>query len=227
MWPQQKDVNMSGHGKEFDGQQFKAKHPKLHEAFFGDGKTLTEQLLIASLYVMGIECLKDFIENSFDTFFSDGFKMENGNVVYTKSPSYAPTVEKYRKRYKELSKSLMGIDSNRVGTFHAACAWFHDMEAFDNNDLILIIGGIHYRNNFAHELYRWVVDDELPSLPRHLTNIPLNLLFKISNWWIRNFEAGIAPEDYERFSDDDMRGAASLNAHLLQTIAHKVLPDAK
>ena len=216
---------MSSHGKEFD--EFKAKHPKLHEALLGDGKSLTDQLLIASLYVMGFECLKDFIEDSFDSFFSNGFTVKNGKLVYTKSQSYAPTRDKYLKRYKELSKSLMGVGSNRVGTFHAACAWFHDMEAFDNNDLILIIGGIHYRNNFAHELYRWVVDDKLPSLDRHFINAPLNLFFKISNWWICNVEAGIAPEDYERFSDDEMRGATSLNVHLLQAIADKVLPAAK
>jgi hypothetical protein len=218
---------MSGYGKELDVEDFKAKHPKLREALLGDGKALTDQLLIASLYVMGFECLKDFIEESFDTFFSSGFTVENGNLVSTKSESYAPTVEKYRKRYKELSKSLMGVDSNRVGTFHAACAWFHDMEAFDNNDLILIIGGMHYRNNFAHELYRWVLDDALPSLDRHFVNVPLNLFFKISNWWIRNFEASIAPKDYERFSDDDMRGAAALSVHVFQAIVDKVLPDTK
>jgi hypothetical protein len=222
----EKDVNMSDHGKEPDVQEFKAKHPKLYEAILGDGRTLTDQLLIASLYVMGFECLKDFIEDSFDTFFSDGFSIENGTIVSSKSESYGPTLKKYRKRYRELSKSLMGDESNRIGSFHAACAWFHDMEAFDDNDLTLIIAGIHYRNNFSHELYRWIVDDKLSSLHRNFVNIPLNLFFKISNWWIRNFEATIAPEDYERFIDDDMRRAASANVYLLQLIVDKVLPPA-
>jgi hypothetical protein len=55
------------------------------------------------------------------------------------------------------------------------------MEGFDDNDLTAIIGGIHYRNNFTHELHRWLVDDKLPSLDRNFINIPLNLFFKISN----------------------------------------------
>src|SRR5277367_6430630 len=123
---------MSADTKGIDEEEFKTRHPKLSGALLGDGKTLSEQLMISSLYVMAFECLKDFIQEKFDGFFSDGFSSKDGRLVYTKSKSYAPTRAKYLERYKQLAKSLLDIDANHIGTFHAACAWFDDMEAFDD-----------------------------------------------------------------------------------------------
>lgn len=129
--------------------------------------------------------------------------------------------------YKQLAKRLLNIEASRIGTFHAACAWFHDMEALDDNDMELIIRGLSLRNDFAHELYKWILDDRLPRLSRQFINGPINLYFKISNWWMCNIETGIMPEDFEHYNGEEMRGATAVNVHVLQTIVDKVLPDTK
>jgi hypothetical protein len=206
-------------------EEFKKLYPKLCEAIFGDGKSLSDQLLISSLYLMAFECLKDFIEDNFQSFFSAGMTLQGRKIIYTPSKEYASTRAKFVEQYRLLAKNLLGVETKRVGTFHAACAWFYEMQAFNDDDIKLIIGALHLRNNFAHELYRWIVDDALPHLDRDFIKGPINLYFKISNWWIRNFEAGIVPEDYEQLSDEEMRGAMAMNVQLLQLMVDKALPE--
>lgn len=84
---------MSGNKGAIDEEQLRNAHPKqLYEAILGNGKILSDQLLISSLYVMAFECLKDFIEDNFNSFFSDGFSLgDGGRMVYSPGRAYAAT----------------------------------------------------------------------------------------------------------------------------------------
>ena len=217
---------MSEPNNETPEEILKAKYPKLYEAVFGDGKKLSEQLILSSLFIMAFECLKEFIEDNFQDFFSSGYETaQDGNMISIESENFPSIKERYQEHYKVFSKKHFGLNTKRVSMFQTASAWFHDMQAFTEEDMKLIIGAIQLRNDFAHELYKWVLDEKYPHIDKMMVNGLLNLYFKASNWWICNIEADIMPEDYEKFSEEDMKSAASANVHILQLFLNKTFPD--
>lgn len=203
-----------------------AKYPKFYDAAFGESKNVHNALLTASLFIMSFECLKDFIEDHFRSFFSNGVETDkSGRLVYIPSKEYPDVRAKYEQLYKGLAKKLLDIDTGHITTFQVACAWFHDMEAITDEDMKVIISSSKMRNDFAHELYKWIFDDNLPHLDKNFVNAPISLYFKISNWWIRNIEQSILPENYEQFSEEDLQSAAVMNFHILQLLIRRILPD--
>lgn len=215
-------------------ERIKKEYPKFSRAIFGDGNDIRQELMAASLFIMTYECLKDFVEDRFKGFFTDVSEATgNGTVIDTFSPIWPEVKEKslsdslgeQETRYKELAKKLANIDMGKVTLFQAGCAWLHKMEAVTDDDMILLIQISKFRNELAHELYRWLFDDSVPQIEAKIVNAPINLYFKISNWWIKNVEASINPEGYEHFSQEDMSSAASMNAHFLLHLVRKILPE--
>lgn len=108
-----------------------------------------------------------------------------------------------------------------------AIAFFYEKDGLADDELKQVIAANKIRNDFAHELYKWLIDDSVPPLSRNSINGPLNIYFKVSNWWIKNFEAAVAPEEYEKYSEEDMDGGMAFNVQMLLQILNKVLPEAK
>jgi hypothetical protein len=54
---------------------------------------------------------------------------------------------------------------------------------------------------------------------------PLNLYFKASNWWVNNFEASIDPENYQHYSEEDMKGAMAFNVQMPLQILNRLFPN--
>lgn len=204
----------------------KKEYPKMYGALFGDGLQVRQELMAASLFIMTFECLRESVEGHFKSFFMMDFEIgKDGKFIYAENDKFREVKEKYQEQYRVLAKRLSGADVKRVNIFQAACAWFYDMGGLSDDDMIVITSSIALRNDFAHELYKWLMDDKLPRLGKNFVNGPLSLHFKISNWWIRNFEQSIAPEDYEQYSEEDMQSAASMNAHFLQLLINKTFPE--
>lgn len=211
---------------EFDEAIEKECFPKLYEVLLGDREKLNEQLKVASLFVMAFECLKDYVEGQFRNFFCQEYKVnKNGILIPLEGDTYLSEKEKYQKQYQKLSKKLLNVKEKEVTIFQAGCAWFYDSKALNDDDFVLLSSCLRMRNDFAHELYKWLTDDKYPSLDKGLVNAPINLHFKLSNWWVRNVEAGIAPEDYEKFNEEEMGGAMSLNVQILLQMYKKALPE--
>jgi hypothetical protein len=199
--------------------------PKLYEALFGAKEPLQEQLILASLYVMSFECLKDYVEENFKNFFANGFKRnKNGEVEWIFSQDFYDKKVKYQKLYKLLAEKLLDRNIKAGNLFQIAIAWFYDLEAISDHDFILIYSCTKVRNELAHELYKWLLDDKAPSLNKELVSVPLNLYFKISNWWVVNFEAEIDPQAYEHFSEEEMKSASSFNVQILLQLINRFYP---
>ena len=99
------------------------------------------------------------------------------------------------------------------------------MQAFNNDDLIQIFDILWIRNEITHELLKWIIDDRLPPLNKEQIIIPILLHQKISNWWIKNFEASIMPENYEKFTEHDMNSATVMTVQTLSALVERALPD--
>jgi hypothetical protein len=217
---------MADNPSENSEEILKQKYPKLYEAVFGDGKKLSEQLILSSLFIMAFECLQDFVRGNFQDFFSDGYKTaKDGTVIPIEGKKFGELKEKYHEHYKALAKSLLNVSIERKNLFQSACGWFHEMQAFSDEDIKLIILATQIRNDLAHELYKWLLDDNVPHIEIGMVRGLLNLYFKISNWWICNIEADIMPEDCAKFSDDDMKSVASANVHILLAFLNKMFPE--
>lgn len=207
-------------------QKIKKDHPKLHRALFGDGSDTKQELMAASLFIMTYECLKDFVEGQFKGSFIIGFETaSDGTIIDTFSARWSEVKKTHEARYKELAKKLAHIDTGKIALFQCGCAWLYEMGAINDDDMTLIIQASKLRNELAHELYKWLFDDGTPQIETKIVNAPINLYFKISNWWIKNIEASIDPEGYENFNEEDMSSAASVNAHFLLHLVRKILPE--
>jgi len=210
----------------FDDEIIKKRFPKLYNALFGPQDSLQDQLILASLFVMSFECLKDYVEESFQTFFTNGFRRkEDGKVEWLFSKDFIEQKTKYQSLYKGLAKNLLNKDVKGVNLFQTGIAWFYDHKAISDDDFLLINSTNTIRNDLAHELYKWLLDDEAPSISRNFVYAPLNLYFKISNWWVNYFEAEIDPEGYQHFSEEDMKSASAFNVQMLLQILHRFFPD--
>lgn len=143
----------------------KKQFPKLYNALFGPREPLQEQLILATLFIMSFECLKDFVEESFQTFFTNGFKKkEDGKVEWLYPQDFSEKKARYQNLYKDLAKKLLNKQVSGTNTFQIGIGWFYDHGAISDEDFQLIVATNTIRNEIAHELYTWLLDDEEPSL---------------------------------------------------------------
>lgn len=209
-------------------QEIIEKYPKLYDAILGNAENIKTNLIAASLFIMSYECLKSFVSGQFESFFIHGFERnEKDEMINLYSENWLAKKDQQKRYYQSLVKKITNekIDLKKITLFQAGCAWLHEMQGFTDRDILKIIEATRMRNNLAHELYTHLFDEKLPTIDKKLVESPLNLYFQISNWWIRNVEYSIAPEDYAEFSEDDMLSAATMNAHFLQIMINKTLGE--
>lgn len=214
------------HRKNRDNEDIlKAKYPKLYDAIFTNSTTLNSQILLSSLFIMSFEAMQDYVVDRFQEFFCHDFEFgKDGKVIYKESDQFAAIKEKFRQQYQVLSNKFMGLNTKRVSLFQAACAWLHEIECFNENDIRLILAIIQVRNQLTHELFQWLLDDQQPYLVKGMVYSLLNLYFKASNWWIREYEASIFPENFTQYSEEDMTSAAAANVFVLHALLDKCFP---
>lgn len=199
--------------KTVDEEFLKEKYPKFFKATMGEADWVRNQLCIASLFLMAYERFHNFAIEHFQDFFSDGYQTNKENK-WVRTPG-----ENYQKIYEEFSK---GEKKNK--TLMTASKWFQSMGAFTMEDIeaIRIITAI--RNDLAHELFAVIADDtKCEEISADIINIPITLLHKASNWWLREIEASVMPENFEHFSEVDMAEAQSLQVSVLLGIKERVL----
>lgn len=198
-----------------DEASLKEKYPKFFNATMGEADWIRNQLCIASLFLMAYERFQDVVIERFQEFFTEGYQEnKEGKVV--------PILgEDYQKAYNEFSK---GEKKNK--TLITACKWFQSLEAFTAEDIEVVRLITAIRNDLAHELLAVIVDDtKCDELSGDIINIPLNLLHKVTYWWLREIEVSVMPENYANFSEEEMANAQSLQVSVLLAIKDKVLKD--
>lgn len=112
-----------------------------------------------------------------------------------------------------------------VSMFQTVIAWIHNMEAINDEDFKMVVYCNKIRNDLAHELYKCILDDAAPTLNKNLIHLPINLYFKISNWWIINFEASADPEAYEKYNEEDLKSAMSMDVQILLHVLNRFYPS--
>lgn len=213
---------MSRTVEEFDDALIKDKFPKLYGILFGPVQPFQEQLVLASLFVMSFECLKDFVEDNFQIFFSTGFEADDkGGYKPIMPDTFKETRKTYQEKYKDLCLSISNEKVGGASAFQTAMAWFYDMGAINDEDFKMVVHCNKTRNDLAHELYKWILDDSVPTLNKNLIHSSINLYFKISSWWIVNFEASVDPDAYEKYSQEDMKSAMSFNVQILLQLLNR------
>ncbi len=166
-----------------------------------DVDRLEYNLRISSLYLTAYELLKSSIVDRLVSFFSD-FNYKDGKPV--KTLEYKNELNKFDKNDK----------------FRASCLWLHDMKALDMKDVTEILKIREHRNEIAHELAKFLIDDtqEIDINKFHSIN---NLLKKVDVWWIINFEMTIMP-DFNINSEQGVNEVESGNMLLLEYLISKV-----
>lgn len=137
-------------------------------------ETLKSNIITASIFSMAFEMLKSSIIDKIEGFFTNGFD-ENGVII---SPEY-----------KEKVLSL-----NR-SPIYASLRWLQDMNAIDDNDLVIFEHIKKCRNTLVHEMLTFAssgVDFDVGDA----FNEMVGLLKKIEIWWFENLEMAIDPGAY-------------------------------
>lgn len=193
-----------------DLNRYKEKFPKFFQLLVDeDVSWLSKQLQIAAMFLLSYETLKDCIENTFENFFCHEWNVnKQGQLVATHEQPFKDALKKYSPTSKQ---SLFG----------ASCAWLMEMGAISRDDYELINVLSKMRNDIAHELLKILVDEKITPLEHELILIPLSLHQKISNWWLRNVERDLNPE-LDRYSDEDLSSAASVQVKLLHILAERL-----
>lgn len=190
--------------------KFKEKFPKFYATIFATDDWFGGQLKIAALYIMSYELFQDYVEEQFKFFFSSEWKRnKKGELVGVLGQEF----EEAKARYSKRKKSTL---------FDAACNWFEEMEVFDGEDRKVIAALKELRDELAHQLFKILASEDYPELDKQIINGPINQYYKVSNWWIRNFEASIAPEDYEQFDNEAMNSATAMQVQILMMLTKRI-----
>lgn len=192
-------------------KQFQAKYPKFYEAVFSDSDTFANQMQMASLYLMAFECLRKFLESQFEGFFCHKWKRNKLNqLIVERGPEFQKIYQEYKKGSKEAK------------WFDVACNWFHEAGALDDESMESLKALKELRNAIAHDLFSVLVNEEYPLIGKDITYSAIGFCHQIANWWIKNVEASIAPEDYEQYPEEAMDQATTLQVQLLMLLADKI-----
>lgn len=137
-------------------------------------ETLKSNIITASIFSMAFEMLKSSIIDKIEGFFTNGFD-ENGVIISSE--------------YKEKVLSL-----NR-SPIYASLRWLQDMNAIDDNDLVIFEHIKRCRNTLVHEMLMLAssgVDFDVGDA----FNEMVGLLKKIEIWWFENLKMAIDPGAY-------------------------------
>ena len=139
---------------------------------FLNPKTLRENIIIASVFSITYEILKQSIIARIKDFFLIGFD-ENG---YTYSESY--------------KEKVLSLNKNPL---NASLAWLQNMNAIDATDITKFNDIRQCRNTLVHEMSAFVSSTVAPDIAGNFAKA-LELVEKIEKWWIANVELEIDPD---------------------------------
>lgn len=171
-----------------------------------DNKYATEQLILASLFIMVFESFKGFMNDNIECFFSDGFTTKDGKITFKRGNAL-------KKIIKEKGRGNTGEHNNEF--FRGCITWFHENGAITKNEAQETERLYKLRNDIGHELFSIIFLDNKPDMKLEDIGLILNVFSKISNWWLTEIEAAIDPDKFE--------GADFENAELTQLWLFKEL----
>jgi hypothetical protein len=150
---------------------------------------LRSNLIMASLYIVVFERLKNAIIERIYDFYTTGFD-EDGDIV---DPDYETKV---------LSRNSSPV--------YASLDWLLENNAISSHDIDLFDQIKKLRNSIAHEIDKMMIDGLPTELPESFNDMA-NLLDKIENWWIVNVEIPTDPDfargDIEKDEDRIIPGS--------------------
>jgi hypothetical protein len=173
---------------------------------FLNPESLKQNLLQGGLYLAAFEMLKDSLVGRPRDFFC--FGISDGDIVTDfSSPEYEREVRSLHKH-----------------PFTASALWWHKSGAISDEDLDTLRQIREHRDQIAHNMPKMIGTAD------HTINLNLlvrtnDILAKIENWWLQNVEAGIAPEQYEKFCQEEMDAACSMSALFLSMMIPLVSGD--
>jgi len=173
---------------------------------FLNPESLKQNLLQGGLYLAAFEMLKDSLVGRPRDFFC--FEISNGDIVTDlSSPEYEREVRSLHKH-----------------PFTASALWWHKSGAISDEDLDTLRRIREHRDQIAHNMPKMIGTAD-HSIDLNLLVQTNDILAKIDNWWIQNVEAGIDPEQYEKFSQEEMDAACSMSALFLSMMIPLVSGD--
>lgn len=175
-------------------------------AKFLNPESLKQNLLQGGLYLAAFEMLKDSIVGRPRDFFC--FGISGGEPVSDlSSPRYESEVRSLHKH-----------------PLTASALWWHKQGAISDEDLNLLRQIREHRDQIAHNMPKMIGTAE-HSIDLDLLAHTNSILAKVDNWWLQNIEAGIDPEQYEKFSPEEMDAASSISSVFLSMMIPLVAGD--
>lgn len=169
-------------------------------------ESLKQNLLQGGLYLAAFEMLKESVVGRPRNFFC--LAVSEGHIVTDL------TSLRYQSEVRTLHKHL----------FTASALWWQNSGAITIEEVDTLRRIREHRDQIAHNMPKMIATVE-HSIDLDLLVQMNHLLAKIDNWWLQNFEAGIDPEQYEKFSQDEMDEACSMSAVFLSMMIPLVSGD--
>lgn len=158
-------------------------------AKFLNPETLRDNLIAASIFLSAYEMLCASIIDQIRDFYSFGFD-EDGAIVD----------EAYRNKVLALHKSRL----------QASMLWLRENSVISDADLDLLDAIRKHRNELAHELPKFISEDDA-NINIRLLGAICELVTKIDRWWIREVEVPTNPD----FDGCDVRVEDILSGRML------------
>lgn len=160
-----------------------------------DKSFLQEVLSQTSMFIMSYEIFKNGIQEYTKQFFWSGFD-ESGNV--------------YDSKYHERFTGKKPYES----PFSEAIKLFVEFGALDASDEKEIQRLRTLRNDAAHRMMKYLVDDAQALIGTKDVKSIVDLNYKVDHWWIKNFETAFNPS-FDGI-EHEIEDAASLTTYLLK-----------
>lgn len=173
---------------------------------FLNPESLKQNLLQGGLFLAAFEMLKDSLVGRPRDFFC--FSVADGSITTDlESPRYLAEVRSLHKH-----------------PYTASALWWRKQGAITDGDLDILREIREHRDQIAHNMPKMIGTIE-HSIDLSLLTHTNTILAAIDNWWIQNIEAGIDPEQYEKFTRDEMDEATSVSSLFLSMMIRLVGGD--
>ena len=165
---------------------------------FLNPEVLRSNLIVASIYIVAFEVLKNTIVDRLKSFYTMGLH-EDGPQI---DPKYQSEV---------LSKNPSPV--------YASLEWLKESQAIDDNDISAFERAKKCRNDFAHELPEMLMKGLPSDLPDRFSEM-IWLVDKIGRWWVVNVDIAPDPQhDGKHVDEEQVIPGPSMELRLMMDIA--------
>lgn len=174
---------------------------------FLNPETLKQNLLQGGLFLVAFEMLKDSLVGGLKDFFCfEG--IADGEVINDfNSPEYI--------------KEVCSLDKH---PFTAHALWWYKQGALSDDDLDTLRRIREHRDQIAHNMPKMIMTAD-HNIDLELLSQANTLLAKLDNWWLKNVEAGIDPERFKQFAQEEIDNARSSRSIFLSMMLPLVSGD--